>query len=147
MKRTTVSSSIGLLSLLGLTACCPPDSVKVTIVPPLAGTASGNTLTLAEEVHLKNVRQLTFGGDNAEAYWASTGDRLILQTNRAPYKCDQIEILSLADNTSRLVSTGKGRTTCAYFLKGDQEIKNSGLAVQWYKMTHSGNFEINAYLS
>ncbi len=74
------------------------------------------------EVHLKNVRQLTFGGDNAEAYWAFGGDKLILQTNKSPYKCDQIEVLTVADGTSKLVSTGKGRTTCSYFLKGDQEI-------------------------
>ncbi len=74
------------------------------------------------EIHFKNVRQLTFGGDNAEAYWAFGGDKLILQTNKSPYKCDQIEVLTLADGTSKLVSTGKGRTTCSYFLKGDQEI-------------------------
>ena len=74
------------------------------------------------EVHLKNVRQLTFGGDNAEAYWSFGGDKLILQTNKKPYQCDQIEVLTIADGTSKLVSTGKGRTTCSYFLKGDQEI-------------------------
>src|SRR5213596_1424534 len=74
-----------------------------------------------KEVHLKNVRQLTFGGDNAEAYWAFGGDRLILQSNHKPYKCDQIEILSTQGGTPKLVSTGKGRTTCAYFLKGDRE--------------------------
>ena len=74
------------------------------------------------EIHLKNVRQLTFGGDNAEAYWAFGGDKLILQTNKSPYKCDQIEVLTLADGSSTRVSTGKGRTTCSYFLKGDKEI-------------------------
>ena len=74
------------------------------------------------EVHLKNVRQLTFGGDNAEAYWAFGGDKLILQTNKKPYQCDQIEVLTIADGSTKLVSTGKGRTTCSYFLKGDQEI-------------------------
>ena len=50
-------------------------------------------MAVPEEVHLKNVRQLTFGGDNAEAYWAFGGDRLILQSNHKPYKCDQIEEL------------------------------------------------------
>ena len=78
------------------------------------------------ETHLKNVRQLTFGADNAEAYWSFSGDRLIFQTNHAPYKCDQIEIMpaagGAANGAAKLVSTGKGRTTCAYFLKGDKEI-------------------------
>jgi Tol biopolymer transport system component/membrane-associated protease RseP (regulator of RpoE activity) len=45
-----------------------------------------------------------------------------MQTNHQPYKCDQIEILPTDGSASKLVSTGKGRTTCSYFLKGDQEI-------------------------
>src|SRR5690606_1283583 len=84
-------------------------------------------LALPGEFHLRNVRQLTFGGDNAEAYWSFSGDRLIFQTNHAPYKCDQIEIMPATGGTApwdakQLVSTRKGRTTCAYFLKGDKEI-------------------------
>jgi len=74
------------------------------------------------ESHLRNVHQVTFGGDNAEAYWSFGGDRLIMQTNHAPYKCDQIEIQPLPRGPGKLVSTGKGRTTCSYFLKGDKEI-------------------------
>ena len=108
------------LCLLLLAACCPPEPAKKTIVS--APKPEVRELALPEEVHLKNLRQLTFGGDNAEAYWAFAGDRLILQSNRKPYECDQIEILSTAGGEPKLVSTGKGRTTCAYFLKGDQEI-------------------------
>jgi len=101
-------------------SCCPPDAVKTTTTAPKPEPLK--ELALPSEVHLKNVRQLTFGGDNAEAYWAFGGDRLILQSNRKPYDCDQIEILSTKGGEPKLVSTGKGRTTCAYFLKGDQEI-------------------------
>ncbi|MBA2544983.1 MAG: M20/M25/M40 family metallo-hydrolase [Deltaproteobacteria bacterium] len=101
-------------------SCCPPDAVKVTT--PTAPKEQPKELALPQEVHLKNVRQLTFGGDNAEAYWAFGGDRLILQSNRKPYECDQIEVLSTTGGEPKLVSTGKGRTTCAYFLKGDKEI-------------------------
>ncbi len=105
-------------------SCCPPDAVKTTTTttqpkePP-------KELALPAEVHLKNVRQLTFGGDNAESYWSFSGDKLIMQTNRKPYECDQIEILPLKGGKAgvpKLVSTGKGRTTCSYFLKGDKEI-------------------------
>ncbi len=77
---------------------------------------------MPQEIHLKNVRQLTFGGDNAEAYWSFAGDRLIMQTNHKPYSCDQIEEMPLTGAPGKLVSTGKGRTTCSYYLKGDQEI-------------------------
>ncbi|MBL0218659.1 MAG: M28 family peptidase [Myxococcales bacterium] len=117
-----VSSSIAtVLASLVLAACCPPEAAKKP-APPVAAKPETKELALPEEVHLKNLHQLTFGGDNAEAYWAFGGDRLILQTNHAPYKCDQIEVMNLKDNSSKLVSTGKGRTTCSYFLKGDQEI-------------------------
>lgn len=119
------------LFLLGLVACCPPEAATKKVTTPTKPTppkepekpkAEWKELALAEEVHLKNVRQLTFGGDNAEAYWSFSGDRLILQSNRKPYDCDQIEVLSTKGGDPKLVSTGKGRTTCAYFLKGDKEI-------------------------
>jgi Zn-dependent M28 family amino/carboxypeptidase len=104
-------------------SCCPPEPAKTTTTNVTAKpTHVSKDMAQAEEVHLKNVRQLTFGGDNAEAYWAFGGDKLILQSNRKPYKCDQIEILPTKEGEPKLVSTGKGRTTCAYFLKGDKEI-------------------------
>ena len=111
-----------LLSSFVLGACCPPEAAKQPAPPVVNIKPEVKDLALPDEVHLKNLHQLTFGGDNAEAYWAFGGDRLILQTNHAPYKCDQIEVLNLKDNSTKLVSTGKGRTTCSYFLKGDQEI-------------------------
>lgn len=106
-------------------SCCPPEAAKPTITTTVAKPASEmRDLALPGEAHLKNVRQMTFGGDNAEAYWSFGGDRLIFQTNHTPYKCDQIEVMSATGGaaTSKLVSTGQGRTTCSYFLKGDQEI-------------------------
>ncbi len=75
------------------------------------------------EVHLADVRQLTFGGENAEAYWAPSGDELILQSTAPPYKCDQIFRLRIDEpGEKRLVSTGKGRTTCAYFSHDGERI-------------------------
>ncbi|HET7505510.1 MAG TPA: M20/M25/M40 family metallo-hydrolase [Kofleriaceae bacterium] len=102
--------------------CCPPETVKTAAAPRPPGAVEAKELATPEETHLRHVRQLTFGGDNAEAYWSFAGDRLILQTNHAPYRCDQIEELTLATGKTRLVSTGKGRTTCSYFLPGDQDI-------------------------
>jgi Tol biopolymer transport system component len=111
------------LFLLLLGSCCPPEPAKkVTLVPPEAPKAPQKDLAAPGEVHLKNVRQLTFGGDNAEAYWSFAGDKLILQTNHKPHQCDQIEVLDVKSGQSKLISSGKGRTTCAYFLKGDKEV-------------------------
>jgi Tol biopolymer transport system component len=69
----------------------------------------------ARERRLANLRQLTAGGQNAEAYFDATGTRLIFQSTRPPYGCDQIFTMSADGTDVRLVSTGKGRTTCGYF--------------------------------
>jgi TolB protein len=91
--------------------------------------ATTDTLTYPEETHLKNVQQLTFGGDNAEAYFSFDGKYLIFQkTNpKEGIMCDQIYIGKLPEKpgdkfTPKLVSTGKGRTTCGYFMKEGKHI-------------------------
>jgi TolB protein len=76
----------------------------------------------AETPHLANLRQLTHGGQNAEAYWSPDGKRLIFQTTRPPYDCDQIFVMNADGSDQHLVSTGKGRTTCGYFLKDNRHI-------------------------
>ena len=75
------------------------------------------------EAHLQNIRQLTFGGENAEAYWAPDGTELIMQSTREPYGCDQIFRLPVTSSAEpTLVSTGTGRTTCAYFTADGQRV-------------------------
>src|SRR5690606_13604639 len=75
------------------------------------------------EKHLRNVRQLTFRGENAEAYWSFDGRKLSCQATRPPeVPADQFFVLDLETGEERMISTGKGRTTCAYFLQGDEEI-------------------------
>src|SRR5437867_7971577 len=68
-----------------------------------------------KETHLRNIRQLTFGGENAEAYFSLDGKQIIFQSTREPYKCDQIFTMNQNGSNVRLVSTGKGRTSCGYF--------------------------------
>ncbi len=81
----------------------------------LAANAQG-TLHDERETRLSDVRQLTFGAENAEAYWSPDGSELVFQSNRAPYECDQIYRMSVSDPAAlALVSTGQGRTTCGYF--------------------------------
>jgi Tol biopolymer transport system component len=80
---------------------------------PAAGATS--RLHDPREVHLADVRQLTFGGENAEAYWAPDGTRLAFQSTRPPYACDQIFSLPADGSDPVLLSTGKGKTTCAYY--------------------------------
>ncbi len=90
----------------------------------------GITSVYSQEKHLKNIHQLTFGGDNAEAYFSFDGKSASFQSNNAVWelKCDQIFALDIKkaslDTAYRppLISTGKGRTTCSFFLKDGQHI-------------------------
>ncbi len=66
--------------------------------------------------HLSNLKQLTHGGQNAEAYWSPDGSRLIFQSTRDGRDCDQIYMMNADGSDQRMVSTGKGVTTCGYFL-------------------------------
>ena len=84
-------------------------------------------ITLEEQKHLKNVRQLTFGGQNAEAYFSLDDKQLIFQHQGTEVSCDQIYTMPV--NTPdgkpakpKLVSTGKGRTTCGYFFPAGDRI-------------------------
>lgn len=80
----------------------------------------------AEEPRLRNIRQLTFGGENAEAYFSFDGTKLIYQSTGREGGCDQIHIMDLATGETNLVSTGEGRTTCAYFYPaGDRVLFSS----------------------
>jgi Tol biopolymer transport system component len=74
------------------------------------------------ETHLANVRQLTFGGQNAEAYWSADGRRIIWQATADSGGCDQQYIMNADGTGRRLVSTGRGKTTCGYFINGDRQV-------------------------
>ena len=75
-----------------------------------------------EEKHLANIRQLTSGGKNAEAYFSFDGRKLIYQATREGFQCDQIFTVNDDGSQIRLVSTGKGQTTCAYFFPDGERI-------------------------
>jgi Tol biopolymer transport system component len=94
-----------------------------------AAKVEENSLIYPQEKHFKNLRQLTFGGDNAEAYWSSDNSKLVFQANNSAWGtgCDQIFFMDTNNvydslSTPPLLSTGKGRTTCSYFLPGDQSV-------------------------
>ncbi len=81
-----------------------------------------DTLIQSDEKHFQHLKQLTFGGENAEAYFSFGEDRLSFQSTRDSLKCDQIFSMNLSSGDLRLLSTGYGRTTCAYFLPGDSTL-------------------------
>jgi Tol biopolymer transport system component len=82
-----------------------------TLTPLPAPAAEGSP---GEARHLANVRQLTFGGQNAEAYFSRDGKRIVFQSTRPPFACDQIHLMDPDGGSVRLLSTGRGATTCAF---------------------------------
>jgi Tol biopolymer transport system component len=76
---------------------------------------SANELILEKESHFKNLQQLTFSGENAEAYFSSDSKKLIFQSHDGDGKCDQIYTMDLKTGKIDMVSTGDGVTTCAFF--------------------------------
>ena len=115
---------------IGFAAGCAPDSGEegaMEAAGPAANLAAeGVALTMEGEGHLRNVRQLTAGGDNAEAYWAFDGSALIYQAHKPGTECDQIYVLDPHTAETSRVSSGEGRTTCSYFYpSGDQILYSS----------------------
>ena len=115
-------------------AACNHGSKMATTQP-----AAADTLRYADEKHFKNIQQLTFGGDNAEAYWSYDSKYLVFQrTNpKEGLNCDQIFIGKVPRPGQpfvyKRISSGKGRTTCAFFTKDGKHII--------YASTHLGGDE------
>lgn len=81
-----------------------------------------STLIFPEEKHFKSLKQITFGGDNAEAYWSFDDKQIVFQSNNKNWgvNCDQMFLMNVGETFQEtippMISTGFGRTTCAYFL-------------------------------
>ena len=85
--------------------------LQQVVVPPESG-----------EVHLRNIRQLTFGGQNAEAYFSASGQLLIFQATPPGGQCDQMYVMGVDGSHGHRVSDGRGRTTCGWFYDHDRRI-------------------------
>lgn len=115
----------GLVGLLLVITSLHQGSVDSSFLP-----VPQDSLLYPGEKHLKNLRQLTFGADNAEAYWSFDSKMVTFQSNNPAWglRCDQIFYMPVAGmnltppNRPPRVSTGLGRTTCSFFLPGDRQI-------------------------
>lgn len=105
--------------LLALTAGLSPRPA-FRPVPP--GAAAVDSLIRPGETRFVHLWQLTFGGQNAEAYWSRDGRKLIFQRTGGEHPCDQQYVMDLAAGSVTRVSTGTGRTTCGYFYDRDRRV-------------------------
>ncbi|OIQ27233.1 MAG: hypothetical protein BM564_13145 [Bacteroidetes bacterium MedPE-SWsnd-G2] len=139
---------IGLLLIALAIVSCKNDTKKPehqstqkekTQKETTSETTESNSLIYPEETHFKSLRQVTFGGDNAEAYWSFDDKQLVFQSNNKNWgvNCDQMFLMHVDDSfentTPPMLSTGLGRTTCAYFLPDNKHII--------YASTHLGDKE------
>lgn len=136
--------SAAILFLLFLSACEPTPSSEPTAEAEDMYNAAEDSLRFEGEKHLRNIRQLTFGGNNAEAYWSRDDQQLVFQSDWSEINtqgCDQIYVMNadgspIAEGTQyQLASTGKGRTTCSYFMPDGRIL---------YGSTHKGALECPA---
>jgi len=100
------------------------------LVLGLSGSSSTEQLRLPQEIHLKNIKQLSFSGENAEAYFSADGKQLIFQSKRDGRECDQIYTMNVDGANVRMISNGDGRTTCSYFFPNAKRVL--------YSSTHLG---------
>ena len=109
--RSQLFLALATVAVASSLACSHRSSVVTAMVAPETG-----------ERHLRNLRQLTHGGENAEAYFSADGRRLIFQSTRDGRACDQQFVMNVDGSGVRRVSTGTGKTTCGYFYGNDERI-------------------------
>jgi TolB protein len=112
-------------------ASAAPDSAQAGAVAPIFEGRPGPewvpkagqpfTTTFPGEKHFRDIRQLTFGGENAEPYWAPDGKRITFQATVPGSKCDQQYVMDLETGAVTMISSGRGRTTCGYFDYPEQD--------------------------
>lgn len=116
---TTALLFFALLSML-LTGCNTTVTEQAETSESAQPEVISSSVVKAEhdpfpgEEHFSVIKQLTDGGENAEAYFSQDGTKLIFQSTREEWKCDQIFMMDLKNGGVKLVSTGKGRTTCSF---------------------------------
>jgi TolB protein len=115
--RTGISATAALLLTVGCTAVQSADDL-----PPAPAVALQLQQPEPGESRLANIRQLTNGGENAEAYWSPDGAKLIFQSTRDGRTCDQQYVMNADGSGLRRVSTGTGKTTCGYFFDDGKRI-------------------------
>ena len=115
LRALFATAALALAALLagGAAHAAPKPGAAFRPIPPTATVA--DSLIRPGETHFAHMWQLTFGGQNAEAYWSRDGRRLVFQSTREGWPCDQEYVCDLASGQVTRISPGTGRTTCGYF--------------------------------
>jgi len=130
-----------IFTIVTLSSCA--ENKSGTKTDAISGETKKSEIHYSNEIHLQNIKQLTFGGDNAEAYFSFDDSKLVFQLKNPAIgvDCDQIYVLDyntldMKKEMPPRVSTGFGRTTCSYFMPGDSTVI--------YASTHLGDINCPA---
>ena len=113
MNIPTKILATAVLSLIGFVTA---------VAQPNGGAVSIDSLQFTGERHLGNITQLTFDGENAEAYLSFDEHSLTMQSKHGAMNCDQIFTLPIGGGSLTRVSSGKGRTTCSYWFPDGEHL-------------------------
>jgi Tol biopolymer transport system component len=129
MRTLRVASLLWSLVLVVILAATTPAADRPRDGAQQSAAPAGTSLVAPGEKHLRNVKQLTFGGENAEAYFSFDGQWLSFQST-GEHPCDQIYLMRVDGSERRRLSNGKGRTTCSHYMPDGKTVV--------YASTHLG---------
>ncbi len=123
MARTRSTAALAVVLLAGCTQAEETPEAAPDAVEPNQASNPVTREPLPGERRFASLVQLTFEGENAEAYFSGDGQRLIFQRrHQGEYECDQIFTIGVEGGAPTLVSTGLGRTTCSYYFPNGERI-------------------------
>jgi hypothetical protein len=120
-SRSVAYLSVLAIATIGAACSSSKPTPPAELLPAPVTVAAEPPLLLPQETRLSNIRQLTNGGENAEAYFSFDGGRLTFQ-HTGEYKCDQIFTMKIDGTERKLISNGTGRTTCSFFTPDGKSI-------------------------
>jgi Tol biopolymer transport system component len=118
----TSTSTFGVATALCAVIACSQQKPAQATADTAALSRAADSAAVHESRHLSNIRQLTHGGENAEAYFSHDGTHLIFQSTRNGRTCDQEFTMRIDGTDVKRVSNGLGKTTCGYYMDGDRRI-------------------------
>ena len=110
-----------VLAIFSIVGACSPTAVPRRAPTPAAGVNIARPADPGEP-HLTNVRQITDGGENAEAYFSDDGNWITFQSSRNGRTCDQQFVMRTDGSDIHRVSNGNGKTTCGWFIPGTNRL-------------------------
>jgi TolB protein len=123
MTRKAYRAATTLVVAAFASGCHSAPTPSAAAVTETGGTSGAVSISPeAGESHLSNIRRLTNGGENAEAYFSHDGQWLTFQSTRNGRTCDQQYVMRIDGSAVRRISNGDGKTTCGYFFDGDRRL-------------------------